>query len=1427
MAEAFGIVAGVCSIIDTAANLIRYINSASNADKEAIQFASEASLLLPLMLRLQLRLKDPRSPLGSQAHTVLRDVVFQLRDELLRLTKRLFPEDGSKATTALKRKLLWPVIADDIRRSIQKIERLKTFVGLVLDDNLTQLANEIKADTQYLKPLKVSVEEIATKLQAMKAKMDTDFDDSASRALRERQDTVVRFMAPWDFSTRYQTLIADRLGNTGRWFLDSEPFQKWSEGHVGVLWCPGMPGAGKSILAAAAIEHMERKLAGENNQALLWTFCEYQQGAEQTKLNMLGSLWRQLLRYRLLRAQELLDLENKYLGPRMRPTAPAMYDLLQREIDKYDRTYIFIDGLDELSSRNRDEVIGALGSLCGVKKPGGRPPSLATGPPSLGVPNNKNKNNGNASRPRLQLLVTARFSGRETDGFEQVQHLDVQADESDLHNYIQSSVRSSGANRLSRLIVKDPTLLGDIQSAVVQKASGMFLLAKLHLKSLADALTIKATRKALKKLPEGDGAIARTYEDAMARIDSQNSHERELAQRVISWVLCSHRPLTLRDMQFALTVDPDDEDDDFDRDDLVPEALLISACAGLVIQDRQTLALRFVHYTAQEYFESLRTSRFSLADSDMARTSLSYLMADQHALGPTTLTIEEFDDFLHRTPFFAYAARFWGVHARVLLAVSKDAPEKSEWPRLEERLEAFFDRHAQLCCAVRGLLAQLIKDAGGFGTGKAMGHAIRTYHASVKALNICAFFGLNPVILSHLARDPEGACISNDGFLGNVIHWAVLGGCEDTLHMLLQRGDCQRLVNEMTLCREIDELLPFKARSGHSPLHLAAYQERPVAVKALINHGADPGLQNHQSFTPIHVAAHSGSIGSIKAILSTEQGRHTWLIANQFGGNSMVDAAIWGHTEVVKLLLASLEQLSEYSTVQTIPGLHDWTGRNPLHYAAERGFPDIVRILLDSRFGYELALVEDDRGSLPLHQAAFHGYVEVTKTFFQWVHADIFLRPPILKHALRLAAGHGHSGVLQILLELAPNYAREPIDAAGCVALHYAARSGNIEAVQVCVRKLDRPADVDRPGEDNLTALMEAARTGHAEVIEYLVSVGANPNAVNSRGDTALHLAIEQNLGTVVELLLSLKADVQAENHQGLTPVGMAVRDKGVLSTLRMNSGGVSNFITQSGGEGTAPPGIQASSSSSSPRSYVPTKCEDQLHAAFVIKVASQRRLPAAIIGYIFDLAEYWLRHKVQVVRPMLIDERTVFAVQYARTPPISGYGGWPVRQLIFSASSYEENIRIPHSPQPSGSSSSSSSSSSHHRAYTWWEAAKVEENTAGQDSGEAVGPIFQTGPICFWNVHMGPLEAQTHTCTWPVHGHMLSEYGDEVAAPGRGEPVVFYWCQNTSPGGCLRWMRELRPGMRVALIPKASFSNKVNHVSRAEITMCTSFLRR
>eukprot|EP00903_Cladosiphon_okamuranus_P010940 g10332.t1 len=107
-------------------------------------------------------------------------------------------------------------------------------------------------------------------------------------------------------------------------------------------------------------------------------------------------------------------------------------------------------------------------------------------------------------------------------------------------------------------------------------------------------------------------------------------------------------------------------------------------------------------------------------------------------------------------------------------------------------------------------------------------------------------------------------------------------------------------------------------------------------------------------------------------------------------------------------------------------------------------------------------------------------------------------------------------------------------DTLGDTSLLVAASTGNPEVVKVLCDAPD--AAVNYPcfhgGE---TPLMAACTQGHLGVVEYLVNeAGANVNAVNHRGDTALSLAAFWGRIDCLKFLLSLPdTDTEIQNIQG------------------------------------------------------------------------------------------------------------------------------------------------------------------------------------------------------------------------------------------------------------------------------------------------------
>lgn len=92
-------------------------------------------------------------------------------------------------------------------------------------------------------------------------------------------------------------------------------------------------------------------------------------------------------------------------------------------------------------------------------------------------------------------------------------------------------------------------------------------------------------------------------------------------------------------------------------------------------------------------------------------------------------------------------------------------------------------------------------------------------------------------------------------------------------------------------------------------------------------------------------------------------------------------------------------------------------------------------------------------------------------------------------------------------------------------AFFNAVHAGNIAEIQ---RQLHAGADVNAVNHYGLTALMLAVVTNHLEIVKLLLAAGANVNAVDHDGMTALMFA---NNPEQRQLLLAAGADVNAVNH--------------------------------------------------------------------------------------------------------------------------------------------------------------------------------------------------------------------------------------------------------------------------------------------------------
>jgi len=129
--------------------------------------------------------------------------------------------------------------------------------------------------------------------------------------------------------------------------------------------------------------------------------------------------------------------------------------------------------------------------------------------------------------------------------------------------------------------------------------------------------------------------------------------------------------------------------------------------------------------------------------------------------------------------------------------------------------------------------------------------------------------------------------------------------------------------------------------------------------------------------------------------------------------------------------------------------------------------------------------------------------------------------------------------------------------AGGALDLWEAARAGDLGVIE---RRLASGVSVNAlDGKLGLTPLSWAAISGRAEAVELLIQRGANVNAVNRDGGTALHGAAFLGHVKAVDLLVQNGAKINTANERGETPLDGATVDVGTTrffaSLLKLEAG--------------------------------------------------------------------------------------------------------------------------------------------------------------------------------------------------------------------------------------------------------------------------------
>lgn len=472
----------------------------------------------------------------------------------------------------------------------------------------------------------------------------------------------------------------------------------------------------------------------------------------------------------------------------------------------------------------------------------------------------------------------------------------------------------------------------------------MFLWASLAIKetrNLGFDLSLPAILETIRDFPQELGAI---YDKALAKIDQTCRRESDwlFVRKVFIWVTLSERPLSLRELQAAISINNTHSSATSLRSNYLraivkmmkPLGSFIDIVPGQGTDKRESnertegnqpddldATVRLIHQTAKDYLLGrLRLEKFKFdqisGNRTIALACLRYLMFEEFGSGGVTSEsittprpasncepeapqpIKEIvDKRLKGHELLNYAALHWCQHLRRL-----DSSQSNS--------EAL-----QLAC---DLLIKFPKNLDSW------------YQVVV--------------------------CLSNGnrkyapGFSG--LHVAGSWGLYDLACMLLESGqDINSIWNDNT------PLMSAIWRSDPAPA-----AERIRLIHLFLQKGANVNASRNDGFTALLIASYKGLVDIAELLLGAGADVNVCRVSN--GWTPLHHACDKNYIDIVDMLLKRHAQLDCRSLV----------GETPMHKAAASGFTEPIELLLEHRASIDPT---NQDGEQPIHTAAQAGKKEV------------------------------------------------------------------------------------------------------------------------------------------------------------------------------------------------------------------------------------------------------------------------------------------------------------------------------------------------------------------------------------------------------------------------------------------------------------------
>ena len=256
---------------------------------------------------------------------------------------------------------------------------------------------------------------------------------------QDRQNILDK-IAPFNYGSQQSDYFGRRQPGTGQWLLDSAEYQAWLETKQRTLFCPGIPGAGKTILTSIVVNDLHRRYHMDVRIGVAYLYCNFRRQDEQKLDHFLAGLLRQLAGQCLALPVSVKGLYDRHKTTDTRPSVEEFSSTLHAVVAMYSRVFIIIDALDECQSSDGCRA-RFLSELFDIQK-----------------------------RHAANILATSRFIPDIEKEFEGSVSLEIRARDDDVRMYLAGHM-----DRLPSFVRSSLDLQNNIKTTIAKTVNGMYV----------------------------------------------------------------------------------------------------------------------------------------------------------------------------------------------------------------------------------------------------------------------------------------------------------------------------------------------------------------------------------------------------------------------------------------------------------------------------------------------------------------------------------------------------------------------------------------------------------------------------------------------------------------------------------------------------------------------------------------------------------------------------------------------------------------------------------------------------------------------------------------------------------------------------------------------------------------------------------------